>query len=142
MGAPGAPAARLGLGGAGVSACPGTCGSGAVRLGGPPLLALRRSPLAAGKSGCHHGEPLPLGAEPAPATHRVRTRATHRRVHTRVNAVGLERTCASLVVRALLTGRASVWEEELEAEDLERLQQRWAAQRGPRPVTQGTGTTV
>lgn len=40
----------------------------------------------------------------------ARTRAIHPRVHTRVNAVGSERTRASLVVRALLTGRASVRE--------------------------------
>lgn len=85
-GCPGAPAARLGLGGAGVSARPGTRGSGAVRLGGPLLRHCGAPPLAAGKSGCHsHGGALPLGAEPAPPHTCVRahTRNTPARAHTR-----------------------------------------------------------
>lgn len=56
--------------------------------------------------------------------------------------VGSERTRGSSVVRELLTGRASVWEEELEAEGF-RLLQWWAAQREAQgQVTQGTGTTI
>ena len=84
MGAAGAPAARLGLGGAGVSARPGTRGSGAVRLGGPLLRHCGALPLAAGKSGCHsHGGALPPGAEPAPATHpRARAHAQYTRACT------------------------------------------------------------
>lgn len=84
MGAAGAPAARLGLGGSGVSARPGPRGSGAVRLGGPLLRHCGALPLAAGKSGCHsHGGALPLGAEPAPATHpRARAHAQYTRACT------------------------------------------------------------